>query len=336
MQPPRDRFIEIRPGIFRTTVLEDSNFATEGINLHFIPDDDGCLLIDTGFPTDASKQSILYTLNERLHIPFEKTRLFITHSHPDHNGLAPWCQEKGMQLFMKGEEYGSARLPRPRRNTSLLNFGGLDAERYFEASMHQELRAKGDHFPEAFDFEDIKEGTLLSRGGGYRFETVSMAGHTLHQQGVMDKNAGILFCADQVILGIVPAVMTSKPNDGLLNMFFNTLDFIRHQDFTYLLPAHGEALYKKDGSIIAALSYIEDSYGKLCSFLLQHLQEDDGRKFTAFELTLILYNEPEEAFYRNLGKRTLMTGKILTCLEFLCDREVIGRKFEGEKALYYV
>ena len=76
-----------------------------------VEDDDGWVIVDTGFALDAVKASWETILARLADTPKggRITRIVVTHFHPDHLGLAAWLQEKtGAPVFMTQGEYLTA------------------------------------------------------------------------------------------------------------------------------------------------------------------------------------------------------------------------------------
>jgi glyoxylase-like metal-dependent hydrolase (beta-lactamase superfamily II) len=79
------------------------------INVWLLEDGDGWTLVDTGLAVDASKEAWgrleVEALGGR---PLQ--RIFITHNHPDHMGLAAWhAQRHGAPVWMSDKCYADAR-----------------------------------------------------------------------------------------------------------------------------------------------------------------------------------------------------------------------------------
>lgn len=95
-----------------------------------------------------------------------------------------------------------------------------DAWQEIKAGADQLARDNNVNFD--FPFTPIAPGDRLSYGG-YDFEVISLAGHTSGQCGLVERNAKLFFCADQVILGLVPIVITSGKDQHLLTEYFASL-----------------------------------------------------------------------------------------------------------------
>ena len=77
---------EIFPGIYQI-ILRLKGFAPNSINIYLIRDKDGFTLVDTGWGSPESLNSLVAQLGEA-HIHFnEIKRVILTHFHADHLGL---------------------------------------------------------------------------------------------------------------------------------------------------------------------------------------------------------------------------------------------------------
>ena len=66
--------------------------ALDHVNIYFLREPNGWVLVDTGFDTNRAR-TLLELLIAQLDWPV--TRVFVTHYHPDHIGLAGWLMGRG-------------------------------------------------------------------------------------------------------------------------------------------------------------------------------------------------------------------------------------------------
>lgn len=86
-------------------------FALNHINLWLLEDNDGWVIVDTGFALDMVKDCWLQILARLANTARGDriTRIIVTHFHPDHLGLAAWLQERtGAPVAMSVGEYLTA------------------------------------------------------------------------------------------------------------------------------------------------------------------------------------------------------------------------------------
>ena len=106
--PATGTLLEVAPGV--VWMRMPLPFALNHINLWGLEDQDGWAVVDTGMRTEdtlAAWRTIFKTAREQRPI----TRVFATHMHPDHIGLAGWLTRKfGCQLWMTRQEYLNCRV----------------------------------------------------------------------------------------------------------------------------------------------------------------------------------------------------------------------------------
>lgn len=146
-----------------------------------------------------------------------------------------------------------------------------DAWQEIKAGADQLARDNNVNFD--FPFTPIAPGDRLSYGG-YDFEVISLAGHTSGQCGLVERNAKLFFCADQVILGLVPIVITSGKDQHLLTEYFASLRELASDYSGYrFLPGH----YGEFTEIKEETDRIIAGYGERCTQLRQVLAESNRR-----------------------------------------------------------
>ncbi|MGH8760350.1 MAG: MBL fold metallo-hydrolase, partial [Burkholderiales bacterium] len=106
--PARARTIEVAPGVH--WIRMPLPYALNHINLWAIDDGRGWALVDTGVRTDETalvwREVFANAPNGRA-----LTRVFVTHMHPDHVGMAGWLTRKfGVRLWMTRLEYLTCRV----------------------------------------------------------------------------------------------------------------------------------------------------------------------------------------------------------------------------------
>jgi len=91
--------VELEPGILRLTLPLPS--GPRHVHCYFLRGDDGWTLVDTGLGLmDTPWEEILAQLDGPV------ARIFITHMHPDHIGLAGWLVRKfGVELWITRTEF---------------------------------------------------------------------------------------------------------------------------------------------------------------------------------------------------------------------------------------
>src|SRR5260221_4687284 len=101
--PGQDQVVEVMPGILWARLKLP--FRLNHVNIYLLADGDGWAMIDSGFG-DEETIAAWTTLFEGPLSHVKITRLIVTHSHPDHVGLAGWIVERfDCPLHMSQVEY---------------------------------------------------------------------------------------------------------------------------------------------------------------------------------------------------------------------------------------
>src|SRR2546421_849204 len=131
--PGHDQVVEVVPGVL--WVRLKLPFRLNHVNIYLVADGDGWAMVDPGF---GNEQAIAAwpALFEGPLAHVKITRLIVTHSHPDHVGLAGWIVERfHCPLYMSQVEYLQSvyhqnRGTEERRNAQRLFFRrhGMDED----------------------------------------------------------------------------------------------------------------------------------------------------------------------------------------------------------------
>lgn len=324
--------LERAPGIYEIKLCGNLKSVSE-IKIFLIPGRDGgrSLMVDAGFRRRECLK-VMEEAMESLDITYDKLDIFLTHKHHDHCGLASVYAERGARLFMNPEEdrhcydclyynhsHGSQEdQPQVLRTVGITREGTLEVWNMF---MEINRRVKDDEGWEfeipGFPYTPVKAGQVFSYGG-YRFEAVPLKGHTFGQLGLFDQNHRLLFCADQVIDGIIPIVGTTYQDEHLLKGYFESLEYFKHHYADCLvLPAHKEPV--KD--VKRTVNRIVFAYLDKAD-LIKHILDHGRRRMTTREVACLAYGM--EAVPRDevqFIKLKAVVSKTFSCLEYLYDED---------------
>src|SRR5260370_1438911 len=101
--PGPDQVVEVMSGVL--WVRLKLPFRLNHVNIYLLADGDGWAMVDSGFGNEESIAAWTALFEGPLaHVKI--TRLIVTHSHPDHVGLAGWIVERfNCPLYMSQVEY---------------------------------------------------------------------------------------------------------------------------------------------------------------------------------------------------------------------------------------
>ena len=210
------------------------------VNCYLIKGEDGFTIVDTGDHTEEAK--ILWTKVLSEGIPVEK--LVLTHSHPDHVGLAGWFQKQfNIPVWMSTNSYKEVQRIRTsfegekssNSQSSLLYLHGLPTttNQDNEFKMVESYEFEPSHLFE--DHEEIQLGNII-------FETLWTPGHSPDHFCFYNQQNEILLAGDHILNDINPIVMSQSVGDNPLKNYIHSLDKIKNYPTQYVLTGHGEPI----------------------------------------------------------------------------------------------
>lgn len=336
--------LERAPGIYEVELYNNQGGISE-IKIFLIPgrDQGRALMVDAGFRIRECLNSMEEAM-ERLGITYDKLDIFLTHKHHDHCGLASIYAERGARLFMNPQEdrhcydclYSDHSHRYQEGQPQVLRSVGVTPQMtpqvwdMFMAVNRRMEEHKGWRFeiPD-FSYLPVNPGQSFSYGG-YEFQTVPLKGHTFGQMGLYEKKHRIMFCADQVIDGIVPIVATTYPDEHLLQGYFDSLAYFKHEFADCLvLPAHNEPIR----NVKRAVDRIVFSYLDKTD-MIRHILDHGRHKMTTREVACLAYGMGSvPADESEFIKLKMVISKTFSCLEYLYDTDFAIRT--SEDGIFY-
>lgn len=248
------------------------------INIYLIEDIEGWFIIDTG-PQSTENQEIWKTILANLPGIPKVTGILVTHSHPDHIGLAGWLQEYcAAPLYISEKEMRQA----------------VNEQNYRRAKDYEDLNQFYQQLDASpTDMEALKEGlsffdrlygplpsevTLVKSGdtiqiGDTDWHIWSGSGHSIEHLCLQRASGDVLISGDQIIAHITPYVgishisQESDPLAGWLYSLNDMLEWISPK--ALVLPAHNKPLYHGEQRVQQVIAHHEHSLAKLLESLTQ-------------------------------------------------------------------
>jgi glyoxylase-like metal-dependent hydrolase (beta-lactamase superfamily II) len=249
---------ELLPGIWRLPLpLRDSPLGH--VNTYLVRADDGYLLVDCGWDTADTLETLQSHLRF-LDIQVESVRhLVITHIHPDHYGLAGRLREMAkadLSFHRLERQYVESRYGQteellaemhewlringtPRAELDKLNFGSV--------GMIERVRV-------AFPDQTLDGGEEIVCGK-FAFKVIWTPGHSAGHICLYDAGHKVLLSGDHVLPHITPSVgLHVRAASNPLADYLDSLRLVGKLEAELVLPGHGEpfrGLPERTGELIA-------------------------------------------------------------------------------------
>jgi glyoxylase-like metal-dependent hydrolase (beta-lactamase superfamily II) len=248
--PGPEQVVEVMPGVL--WVRLKLPFRLNHVNIYLLADSDGWTMVDSGFGNEESIAAWT-TLFEGPLAHVKITRLIVTHSHPDHVGLAGWIVERfNCPLVMSQVEYLQSvyhqnRGTEERRSAQRLFFRrhGMDED------LTDKLLGRGQDYLKRVSvlppsYQRISNGDEISIGTR-RFRVITGGGHALDQVMLYCAADKLFLSADQVLSKISPnvSVWAVEPGQNSLGEYLASLASLT-TTLPYdvlVLPGHGVPFY---------------------------------------------------------------------------------------------
>ena len=247
LKPALGETIEVAPGVLwiRMTLP----YTLNHINLWALEDGNGWAIVDTGVrdqeTTDAWRKIFANGFGGR-----PVTRVFVTHMHPDHVGMAGWLVRRfSCRLWMTRGEYLTCRVlvadtgrEAPTEGVSFYRRAGwtddqLETYRTRFGSFGKSVYALPDNF------RRLHDGEVLTIGER-QWEVVIGNGHSPEHACLVCHASGLLISGDQVLPRISSnvSVFPTEPDADPLGDWLASIERLRQRisPDVLVLPAHNE------------------------------------------------------------------------------------------------
>ena len=315
--PERGRAIEVVPGVHWMRM--PLPYALNHINLWALDDGIGWALVDTGVRTDETA-AVWRELFANSPDARSLSRIFVTHMHPDHVGMAGWLARKfKVRLWMTRLEYLTCR--------NLVADTGReapdDAIRFYRATGWSDealdvYRARFGGFgkyvhPLPDSFRRLSDGQTL-RIGDSDWRVVIGRGHSPEHACLISDGLGVMISGDQVLPRISSnvSVFPTEPDADPLADWIASIETLRAglSDELLVLPAHGEPFR----GLHARLDRLAHGHERGLQRLRRSLAEAPRRAIDVFGA---LFARPIDSQGELLG---MATGESLAHLNHLLAR----------------
>jgi glyoxylase-like metal-dependent hydrolase (beta-lactamase superfamily II) len=281
------------------------------INVWLLEDAGAWLLVDTGMAEDVCREAWL-ELEERVLGGRPLGRIFVTHDHPDHMGLAPWLASRhGASVLMSAHAHRSAGeflatdpAALADRIRGFLHSHGVELPAGDAPARGDPRRWFGGLPPLSASPSD---GDRLAAGGG-TWTVIETGGHCRGHLCLYETARRLLISGDQVLPTISPnvSVLSSSPEADPLREFLQSIERLSGcAADTLVLPSHGRpfrGLHRRLGDL--ARHHREQ---------LEAIESACREPRTASELLPTMFRHVPRGFHRMLA-----IGEAVAHLNYLC------------------
>jgi glyoxylase-like metal-dependent hydrolase (beta-lactamase superfamily II) len=321
--PEAGHAVAIAPGLLWARV--PLPMELNHINVWLLDDAEGWLLVDTGMSEDVCREAWT-TLEPGAMQGRPLRRIFVTHDHPDHMGLARWLHERhGAPLWMS--EVG---------HRSTVDYLAASAA---EVAARR-LEFVGAHgmevAPEARHSSDGSEhgrwyggvaplGRAIAGGdrivaGGREWQVIETSGHCRGHLCLYDPRDEVLISGDQVLPTISPnvSVLASRPEANPLAEFLESLARLEQcAPRTLVLPSHGRPFRGLHRRIdVVRTHHLQQ---------LEALRAACREPASAYSLLPVMFGRPLRGFHRFLA-----LGETVAHLHYLWHAGGLERRVDGD------
>jgi glyoxylase-like metal-dependent hydrolase (beta-lactamase superfamily II) len=234
--------IEVTPGIYRMPLPLPVPDLSH-INSYLVKGDDGYLLIDTGWNTAESFDSLKEQLDEIGVEGKEISRIVVTHVHPDHYGLAGKLKDLfGATLYFHHQEKDFIETRYVHMEELIqeldqwLQRNGVPSERLGELTQASLPMLK-------FVTPTLPDTTLYGGEtitiGDFSFEVMPTPGHAPGHICLYEPARKILFSGDHILPTITPHVgLHPQSGSNPLGDYLDSLNHFKGLDVELVLPGH--------------------------------------------------------------------------------------------------
>jgi glyoxylase-like metal-dependent hydrolase (beta-lactamase superfamily II) len=330
--PERGRAIEVAPGVH--WIRMPLPFALDHINLWAIDDGAGWALVDTGLRTDETAQ---VWREQFANAPDERplTRVFVTHMHPDHVGMAGWLTRKfGVRLWMTRQEYLTCRVmvsdTGREAPADAVEFyrragwgdGAIETYRVRFGNFGKHIHTLPDSYRRLHDGEEL-------RIGAHAWRVIVGNGHSPEHACLYCPDLRLLISGDQVLPRISSnvSVYPVEPDADPMADWLASLAKLAREvpDDVLVLPSHNECFRGLHARIESLQRGQERALERLRRALAQPKRAVDA--FPALFARAIA-----ESDVALLG---MATGESLACLNYLMHRGEVQREVGADGVAWY-
>ncbi len=254
---------KIAENIYRLKIPLEGN-PLKSLN-SFLIMGDPCLLIDTGFRTDACRAAITSQLDE-LGVRLDNMDIFLTHLHSDHTGLAVDLHRQGRHIFVSKED--GLRMIAYGKDSTWAKSDSFFSQNGFPREILEKLKTRNParaNAPQPFDQLDFIDDGHVFNYGGYELRAIMTPGHTPGHMCLYIPSLELLFMGDHILYDITPNITSWSGFEDSLGKYLDSLELIKALPVKTALPGHreteGDMCLRAEEIKAHHMGRLEEAYG---------------------------------------------------------------------------
>lgn len=241
-------------------------FPMKYVYCYLFPQDDYYIMIDTGFNYEAGREAWKEVFALLQIEPTDVKKIYLTHFHPDHAGLAGWMQQytgaellmhevdKAMMHHVWGDEYGQAK-----RIKEMMVAHGAPLE--LSEEIERQMKKMIDSVQPLPTIQVIPGEVAL---GNVKWEVLHTPGHSSGHICFYQPEEQVLLAGDHILDKITPNISVwPRASQRPLHDYIQSLQEMKQLPIQKAYPAHGKIIHDVMATIDFIISHHEQRLAEM-------------------------------------------------------------------------
>ena len=318
------------PAVF-SIQIDLPNNPLRSLNVYVIVTPAQNLLIDTGFNRRECRDA-LWTGIRELGLDLKRTRVFLTHLHSDHTGLAGDFAQQDCPIYMGRIDYEYLNQMKNGRNLS-------DMEEIFRCEgfpevvfslQNQKNQGRRYGVQQMFPARLVDDGTVIGLGD-LEIRCVHTPGHTPGHMTLYLPEQRLLFTGDHILFDITPNISVWNGVPRSLEDYLSSLDKIRSLSVRAAFPAHRHG----ESDVYRRIDALQSHHRERLSEVRQAIETHPGA--TAYQIAGMISWSAQGLGWEQFPphQKWFAMGETLAHLRYLEDHKQAVRTKRDALFAYY-